>query len=313
MTLLSMAQAALAEMGQPAPVSLMNPNDMTAVQLLALANREGREAARRNNANGGWQILRKENVFQVQSTGIIPSCNYTLGSNVINIGVPPTQAPQAGWTLSTSGGSNATGFPYPTTVVSVVGSVVTVSSNATASNSNVSMAFGQDAYALPSDYDYMISGTQWDRGFRWQIYGPLTPAEWQVLKSGLSPTGPRRRFRLFGGMFHLDPIPYDSNLLVYEYYSTSFAMALGATSATAFTADTDTYVLLDDLMILGLKWRYRRAKGIDYSDEFKQYEDAMQREIGRDGASQTLQLDVVQPDVRLLTSSQIPDTGFGVS
>ena len=195
----------------------------------------------------------------------------------------------------------------------MAGNQVTVSNNATLTTSSTTLAFGQESYSLPSDYDYMITGTQWDRGFRWQIYGPLTPGEWQVLKSGLSPTGPRRRFRLMAGKFFLDPIPFDSNTLVYEYYSTSVVLDSNGNGKAAFTQDTDTYVLPDDLMVLGLIWRWRRAKGLDYEQEFKTYDDSMSRELARDTASQALQLDIAVPDVRLLTSSQIPDTGFGTS
>ena len=125
LTLLQMVQATANEMGLPAPVSAVSMTDASAVQYLALANREAKEARARANSAGGWQVLRKENLFQVQSTGIIPNCSYTAGSNIINIGTPPTQAPKVGWVLSTSGGSNATGFVYPTNVVSVAGSVIT--------------------------------------------------------------------------------------------------------------------------------------------------------------------------------------------
>jgi len=311
-SLLQMTQAACGEMGLPLPVSVVDSTNLIAVQLLALANREAKEAMRRSDAAGGWQVMRKENVFQVQSTGLVPNCSFTKGSNVITIGVPATQAPQIGWVLSTSGGSNATGFPYPTKVLNVVGSTVTVDQVASASNTGTTMAFGQESYSLPSDYDYMITGTQWDRGFRWQVLGPLTPQEWQVLKSGLSPTGPRRRFRIMGGKFFLDPIPYDSNTLVYEYHSNGFALAGdGVTVKTSFTADSDTYALPDDLLVMGMIWRWRRAKGLDYGEEFKTYDDAMSRELARDASAGVLRLDTIMPSVALLTANQIPDTGFG--
>jgi len=315
MTLLQMVTQACGEIGIAAPSTVASASDMNAIQLLALANREGRECARSNNAFGGWQELRQEYTFNVQSTGIIPNCSYTSGSNVITIGTPPTQAPQVGWVICTGGGSNATGFANNTVITGVSGSLITVSNAATATSTNTNLAFGQQAYSLPADYDFMISGTQWDRGYRWQIFGPLTPQEWQVLKSGLSPTGPRRRFRLMAGMFYLDPVPYDSNLLVYEYYSTSFALTAGSSTSptNAFSGDTDTYVLPDDLMILGLQWRYKRAKGLDYTQEFDTYTRALQRELGRDGGARALRLDISTPDVQLLSSSQIPDTGFGTT
>jgi hypothetical protein len=313
MTLLQMVTTACSEMGLPAPITLASTVDSNAVQLLAIANREAKECARAANAASGWQALRQEYTFNVQSTGIITGCSYTKGSNVITIGTPPTQAPQLGWTIATSGGSNSTGFSYPTIVTAVNGSSITVSTAATKTISNTSMAFGQETYALPADFDYMINQTMWDRGYRWQVFGGLTPQEWQVLKSGLSPTGPRRRFRIMDGALHLDPIPYDSNILVYEYYSTNFCLTGGFSTASAslFTTDTDTYILNDDLLIMGIMWRWRRAKGLDYQQEYKTYSDAMQRELGRDATARPLRLDVITPDVALMTANQVPDTGFG--
>lgn len=311
MTLLQMVQQACGELGVPQPNSVADTTNAIAVQMLSLANREGRECARAEGSAGGWPILRQENVWQVQSTGMIPGCSFTQGSNVITIGTPPTQAPQVGWVLSTSGGSNATGFAYPTTVTAVSGNQITVSNKASITSSNVSLAFGQESYSLPSDFDYMIPETAWDRGYRWQLLGPLQPAEWQVLKSGLSPTGPRRRFRFFGGSLYLDPIPFDSNTLVYEYYSTSFVLQASGAKTNTFALDNDTYLLPDDLLILGLMWRWRRAKGLDYTQEQETYQRRYDAEIGRAASARALMLNAADNGIRFLGNSQIPDTGFG--
>jgi len=170
---------------------------------------------------------------------------------------------------------------------------------------------GQAAYALPADFDRMISQTEWDRGFRWQMLGPLQPAEWQVLKSGLSPTGPRRRFRLMGGQFYLDPTPADTNTLVYEYYSANFVQQAAGTTSSTFVSDGDTYLLPDDLMVLGLIWRWRRAKGLDYAQEAKTYDDMLSTELGRAAGARPLMLNASDMGVRFIGNSQIPDTGFG--
>lgn len=313
MTLLQMATQACGEMGFTPPSTLATTTDPTALLLLSLANREGLQCSKRPSSVGGWQELRQEYTFQTQTTGMIPACSYTKGNNVITIGTPPTQAPQVGWVLCNSGGSNATAFPYPTTITAVNGNQITLSNVPSASNTNVTMAFGQQTYALPSDYAWMIDRTEWDRTKRWQVFGPLTPQQWQVLKSGLSPTGPRRRFRIMGGAYWLDPVPYDTATLAYEYYSSAWCLTGGnsSTPASLFTTDNDTYLLPDDLMILGLIWRYRRAKGLDYAQEFETYDRALQTQIGRDIGSQIISLDVATPDIGLLTSNQIPDTGFG--
>ena len=312
-TLLQLVTAACNEMGMPAPTSVVSASNSMALQMLALANREAAEAIRLGGQAGGWQELRQQYTFNVQSTGIIPNCSYAKGSNVITIGTPATQAPQVGWAVCTSGGSNGTGFQYPTYVTAVSGSVITVSNAATISNAGATMAFGQESYPMPSDYDYMIDETQWDRGFRWQLFGPLTPQEWQVLKSGLSPTGPRRRWRLMNNQFYLDPIPYDSNLLVFEYYSANAVLTGGSSAAPApfFTTDNDTYLLPDDLLVMGLKWRWKEAKGLDYSQSYQSWSIRMQEEIARDTGAQTLRLDSAGSGIRFISNINVPDTGFG--
>jgi hypothetical protein len=225
-SLLLLVQQACSELGLAAPDTVVGNPDLQVTQLLALANREGREMFARGVAIGGWQMLRKEQVFNVQSTGVF-SGSYALGSNQITMVTVPATLPVAGWVLSNAGSANASAFPYPTTVLSVVGSVITVSNNASFANANTSMAFGQDTYTMPTDIDHLIPQTFWDRSFRWQLLGPLSPQEWQVLKSGISPTGPRRRFRIMGGSFVVDPVPSDTNQLVYEYYSLNWCQSSG--------------------------------------------------------------------------------------
>ena len=317
LSLLTMVQTACAEMGLPQPVSMTNASDTLAVQMLALANREVQDCIRLGGQAGGWQELRAQYTFNVQSTGLITNCSYTAGSNVITIGTPATQAPQVGWAVCTSGGANGTGFQYPTYVTNVAGSTITVSNNATQTNTNTSMAFGQESYSLPSDYDFMIDRTQWDRGYRWQLLGPMTPQEWQVLKSGLSPTGPRRRWRLMNNLFYVDPIPYDSNLLVYEYYSANGVIdnsnpSVPVTKAL-FTSSTDTYQLPDQNLILGLIWRYRRAKGLDYTQEYDVWKRMVDENLARDTGSQDLALDSQASGVRFISDMNIPDTGYGTT
>jgi len=310
-TLIQIVTAVCDEIGLPRPASVISSPDGTSRQLLALANREGAELAARDYGQQGWPILRKEHTFQVQSTGLIPDCSYVEGSNLITIGTPPTQAPVAGWVLSVSGGSNATAFPYPTYIESVAGSIITVSNVATSTNSNLSMAFGQESYDMPSDFSYIINQTEWDRNYRWQMLGPVSPQEWQVLKSGLSPTGPRRRFRIMEGKFYIDPIPYDSNTLVYEYYSNAWCMSSTGTPQTQWMADTDVPILPDDLFILGLKWRFLRAKVFDYTQEYSEYEARVQSLMARAAAGRILPLNATPGDVVLLGNQNIPDTGFG--
>ncbi len=171
---------------------------------------------------------------------------------------------------------------------------------------------GTDNYALPSDWLYFINGTVWDRTTRWQLLGPLSPQEWQVVKSGISPFGPRYRFRLMANRIYFDPTPTNTDTVVLEYISNAWCTDVsGTTYKTACSVDTDVPLLPDDAFVLGLKWRFRSAKGLDYDEEYEQYKAVVDRELARAGMARTLNMGTRRPGFRLLTSDNIPDTNFG--
>jgi hypothetical protein len=236
-SLLQLVQQACSELGLAAPSTVIGNPDTQVAQILALAKREGQETMARGVATGGWQLLRKEYVFNLTA--------------------------------------------------------------------------GQDTYPLPADIDHLCPQTFWDRSFRWQLLGPLSPQEWQVLKSGISPTGPRRRFRIFGGAFVVDPVPSDTNQLVLEYFSANWCQSSTGTGQRTWSKDTDTYLLDDDSMVLGIIWRFRRARGLDYDTEKKDWQDCVDRVLARQAGSRTLSLNTTDSGIQMLNHSNVPDTGYG--
>lgn len=175
-----------------------------------------------------------------------------------------------------------------------------------------SLVTGQDTYPIPADADHLCEQTAWDRTFRWQLQGPLSPQEWQVLKSGISPTGPRRRFRIIGGAFTVDPVPSSAGQLVYEYYSSNWCQSAAGVGQNQWKADTDTYLLDDDSLMLGIIWRFRRAKGLDYDTERQEWQNCVDRALARQASARTLSLNTTSSDLNLLTNANVPDTGFGM-
>jgi hypothetical protein len=60
-----------------------------------------------------------------------------------------------------------------------------------------------------------------------------------------------------------------------------------------------------------VKWRFLRAKGLDYTEELRTYENAVQRQISRSGGNKTLALNSREYGQHLLGWANIPSTGFG--
>lgn len=317
LTLLQIIQAVYNELslGVTQPSSVIGNSDQQVVQLLALANREGNDFYNQGfGTDSGWQALRREELLTINAVSGL-SGTFTEGSPIVTGITPNTTG------ITTVMQAVSTSYiPVETTVLSVDSSTqVTMSANATASGTDVSFFCGQATYAMPSDFNYAMAQTFWDRNFRWQLLGPIDAQEWQVLKSGISPTGPRRRFRIFNNTFNIDPVPGfsssdDGSVEVYEYYSNGWCQSTGGTSGTiqtTWTADTDNYCLDDQALILGIKWRYLRAKRLSYDEEKLTYDLLSERLMARDGGSRSLPLNASASGIRLLNSTNVPDTGFG--
>jgi hypothetical protein len=78
---------------------------------------------------------------------------------------------------------------------------------------------------------------------------------------------------------------------------------------TSFTADTDTCMFPDRLMVLGLKSKYFQVKGLGdiYLPEYKAEESIA---YANDAGSQTLAMSPQITEV-LISWNQIPDSGYG--
>jgi hypothetical protein len=175
----------------------------------------------------------------------------------------------------------------------------------------VTLQPGVDNYPFPTDVQYLIPGTGWSRSYRWQLLGPLEAQEWQVLKSGISPAGPRTRYRIMAGAIYFDPVPASTQDVVFEYYSNAWCQSDAGIPQAMFGADTDTFLLPEKLLVLGMKWRLLRAKGLDYAQEAKDYADALERELSRAGSARSLPLNAQGRGVGLLSNAQVPDSGYG--
>lgn len=304
LTFLQLVAQSANELGIPEPSQVIGATDDTSKQLLALAIREGKEFSQMANKNGGWQILHKEYSF---NTNGYTSTGTTVSGSAVVTSIPSTTGYLAGMVVT------GTGIPTNTTISSVDSSTqVTLSASATASNTVTSLTFGMDNYALPSDLEYFATKTFWDGAFRWQLVGPLEAQEKNIIKYGLSPVGPRRRFWIRNNRFYINPAASNlTDTVKFDYYSNAWCTDSLGNAQTKWTADTDLYLLDEDCFVLGMKWRFLRAKGLDYAQELDTYMRAAQRVMARDGAGRDLPMNAQAQELYLLSSANIPDTNYG--
>lgn len=216
MSLLTMAQDAADDIGIPRPTAVIGSTDPTTRIMLAAANREGRNLAKRHP----WQALKME-----------------------------------------------------TTFLTVADDVQTASG------------------AVPAGFDRLIADTMWNRTQKVKIGGPITEAEYaDFVGRGVGAVYPFFRFR--GNKLLLTPDPTAGETYAYEYISKYWCGGSASTAPTqsAWAADDDIPYLDEEAMRLGIIWRYKKSRGLEYGQDFNDYEAYIAQLAGRDGARRVLDM-----------------------
>jgi hypothetical protein len=79
-----------------------------------------------------------------------------------------------------------------------------------------------------------------------------------------------------------------------------------------FSADDDLPLLDDDLIYLGVVWRYRYSKGLEYAEDFRIYNEAVEQTYAQSLAHGDVAIGAGRPsEAEVLTEGYVPETGFG--
>lgn len=295
-TLLQDIQDVFLELGLPMPLAVATSTDSQTLQAQALLNRVGDIISTEKD----WQALAREYRFTTQYyqyTG-----DVTLGSATITNLSSVTG-------LSSDFSASGVGIMQDSQIVSVGANSAVMSIPATSTATGVTITFGQNLYTLPSDYARMVDKTQYNKTNRWSVIGPKDAQEWQWLKSSYITTGPRMRFRIMGNKFTVWPAPTANVVLSFEYMSNAWVISSSGTYKTKATADDDTFLFPDRLLILGTKLKLFEIKGFDTSAVMQDYLHELNKFKASESGADTLSLAPKYPNL-LLTQNNIPDSSF---
>lgn len=169
---------------------------------------------------------------------------------------------------------------------------------------------GTEGYDIPSDWLAYIGDTAWDSTNYWQMRGSLGPSEWQFWKrsqAAISTT--HKMLRLRGNQVLIIPTPTAVESLVLEYVrNTPFADSTVATYRVAPTVDSDVTVIPEHLVILDMKWRLLRAKGLSYDEEFAEFGAALEIAKAKDTPAYKLDFGSVTAQPAYTMFPNIPPT-----
>lgn len=293
MTLLQLIQQACREMALGIPTAVVSSQDPQVIQMYALLNRFGGDLCRQDD----WKRLDREHILITSAQTI--SATMVVNSPILT--VPSSTG------LTTNWGIDGTGIQPFAQIVSVDSPTQVTMNMPALETGTFDLNFAQVQYPLPVDWKKQIPQTEWDRTNRWPLLGPQSAQGWQSFKSGIVYAGPRERFRLLGQTIALNPPPPNGIVLAFEYISNGYVIdADGVTYKPSFTADTDTCVFDDSLMVEGLKVAFKQAKGLDVSFELSRFNILLEQCKAQDRSAPKLSLSPV--DISILLSTQnIPD------
>ena len=298
MTLLQLIQQACREMALNVPTAIVSSADPQTVQMFALLNRFGMDLCRQDD----WQRLDREYIMTTVAQQ--QSATITNGSAII------TLSSTTG--MTTNWGIDGTGIA-PFAQIASVDSPTQVTMNMPAQASGTyTLNFAQIQYPLPSDWKKQIPQTEWDRTNRWPMMGPQTAQAWQSFKSGIVYAGPRERFRILGQTMAINPPPPNGLTFSWEYISNAYVTSAAGARKSNFTADDDTCVFDDSLMVQGLKVKFKQAKGLDVTFELSEFNILLEQCKAQDRSAAKLNLSPADITV-LLTTNNIQDGNWPAS
>lgn len=296
--MLQLVQQVTSELNLSVPTYVAGNTNQDVQQILALMNRAGYDLIKEHD----WQALELE--YRFYTTAITTTCNTYNGTYVLD-NIPSTVG------LDNTYSIVGTDVPQDTYVDEVTSSTaITTTQLSSATSVGGTVTFSKTIYPLPPDYETITDNTHWDKTKHWQMLGPVDAQQWQWLKSGYISTGPRVRWRILGNEFQIWP-PYNTQeYLGFEYRSKGWARSATNQVKNSFTADTDTSVLDDAVIVLLTKLKYFQIKSFDTTALQQDYTRYLNVAKANDKGSATLSF-APSPSAVLIGWANIPDTGYG--
>lgn len=177
----------------------------------------------------------------------------------------------------------------------------------------VTVAAPEQVDAVPTDLDRFINNSFFNRTTRRPVLGPITPQLWQNIQANPQINRVILAFRQRDNAFLITPDPPADQTIGYEYVSTHWAYSADGTETyTSWESDTDLTYLSEKLIKLGARWRWRKAKGLPYAEDFDTYTQQKEQFQARDGGSTILNI-TGGGDWVYVGNPNVPETGFGAA
>lgn len=164
---------------------------------------------------------------------------------------------------------------------------------------------------IPTDFAGITDETVWNRSARRRLIGPIDPLEWQRWKA--QSTFPvTDGFTLRGTSWLMQPVPAAGQTIAYEYRSSYWCQSNASAPQDSWIADTDTGVISERLMRMGLVWRFKQKRGLEWQTDHEDYINEVDGELSRDRPRKIHQMGGGWPTMPRLPGVVVPDGSWNV-
>lgn len=176
----------------------------------------------------------------------------------------------------------------------------------------ITTSIGVTNYPIPADLDSFASDAQWNYTTRLPAVGPLADWEWQMLKArNLAGTTFTMLFRIVEGEVVFYETPSTVQTIVMPYTGRGWVLNNAGTDYQDNILADDDQIIYDQILFkMGLKLKWREAKGFDTTAATKNFNTALSKARSADTPGRTLSM-VSTADYPYLGVINIPDTNYG--
>jgi hypothetical protein len=151
-----------------------------------------------------------------------------------------------------------------------------------------------EEFDLPSDYDRMLVKSQvWSSSLETAL-SPITDLDKWLEIDIKSFDFVVNAWTIYGGQMHVKPALGAGVTAKYFYQSNLIVDPAAGADTTTFTADTDSFILDERLLKLGIIWRWKEQKGQPYDEWMADYEELKERLVVRDRGSRMIRVGSVR-------------------
>lgn len=154
------------------------------------------------------------------------------------------------------------------------------------------------------DFYCLLNNTVYIKDTNERLIGALTPEQWTKDKCFCAADG-RIKFKIQNDRFVFLSEPENSFKIVFQYRSDNIVWDFKTfEEKNVLSANTDVPIFDEYLVKLGILWRWLKRSGLDYSEEYGEYQHELKKRFGSGLATR---------DINLAFGNGSPEQGVSIN